>query len=66
MASTKKPRRRRNPVPRFDPKSGPPVYFATEPTTIPEERIEEAVYKVLAARGALHPKGLARLRKLQS
>ena len=44
---------RSNPMPRMNPKNGPPVYFQTEGGTIPLERIEAAVEKVLAARGAL-------------
>jgi hypothetical protein len=40
-------------VPRKNPKNGPPVYRSAEPTSIPFERIEAAVKKVLAARGAL-------------
>lgn len=63
MATTKK--RRRNPVPRLNPKNGPPVYFPDEPTSIPEEMIDQAVRKVLAAHGMLHPKALAKLRKSQ-
>jgi hypothetical protein len=47
---------RQNPVPRLHPKSGPPVYFQTEGRSIPLERIEAAVRKVLAARGALADK----------
>jgi len=46
-------RNRRNPVPRKNPKNGPPVYYQTEGGSIPIERIEAAVRKVLAARGAL-------------
>lgn len=66
MASRKKTTKRRNPVPRLNPKNGPPVYFPTEPTSIPAETIEAAVRKVLAQRGALHPKALTELRKSQS
>jgi len=44
---------RPNPMPRLNPKSGRPVYFQTEGGTVPLERIEAAVEKVLAARGAL-------------
>jgi hypothetical protein len=67
MASTKKPvRRRRNPVPRLNPKNGPPVYFPMEEGSIPEEKIRQAVREVLAAHGELHPKALAELRKSQS
>ncbi|HEX6087348.1 MAG TPA: hypothetical protein VF266_22645 [Thermoanaerobaculia bacterium] len=67
MATTKKKttRKRRNPVPRLNPKNGPPVYFPEEPTSIPIERIEEAVRTVLAAHGMLHPKALAKMRKSQ-
>ena len=63
MATTKKARKQRNPVPRLNPKSGPPVYFPTEPTSIPLDKIQQAVREVLAERGALHPKALAKLRK---
>jgi hypothetical protein len=67
MATTKKTttRKRRNPVPRLNPKNGPPVYFPTEEGSIPEEKIERAVQEVLAAHGMLHPKALAKLRKSQ-
>ena len=52
-AMTPERRNRRNPVPRKNPKNGPPVYYQTEGGSIPIERIEAAVRKVLAARGAL-------------
>jgi hypothetical protein len=39
-----------NPVPRRNPKSGPPVYFPTEPTSIPRERIDAAIDAVIARR----------------
>jgi hypothetical protein len=50
----------------MNPKNGPPVYRSAEPTSVPFEKIEEAVLTVLAERGALHPKALAKLRKSQS
>ena len=53
MATKKKAVRRQNPVPRLNPKAGPPVYFDYENGTIPVEKIEAAVRKVLAARGKL-------------
>lgn len=66
MATTKKTvRKRRNPMPRLNPKNGPPVYYPTEEGAIPDEKIEEAVHKVLAAHGMLHPKALAKMRKSQ-
>lgn len=45
--------RKQNPIPRRNPKSGPPVYFNYEGGTIPLEKIDAAVKKVLAARGKL-------------
>jgi hypothetical protein len=65
MATTTKKKRRRNPVPRLNPKNGPPVYFPEEEGSIPEEQIVAAVRKVLAAHGMLHPKALAKMRKSQ-
>jgi hypothetical protein len=44
---------RQNPVPRDNPKSGPPVYYDYEGGTIPIEKIDAAVRKVLGARGKL-------------
>ena len=45
--------RRPNPVPRLNPKNGPPVYIDYEGGTIPVETIEAAVRSVLASRGKL-------------
>jgi hypothetical protein len=39
-----------NPVPRDNPKSGPPVYFPVEPGEISVERIVAAVDAVIARR----------------
>jgi hypothetical protein len=49
----------------MNPKNGPPVCFSGEEGNIPIEKIEEAVRKVLAAHGMLHPKALAKMRKSQ-
>jgi hypothetical protein len=45
--------KRQNPVPRRNPKSGPPVYFDYDNGTIPLEKLHEAVKAVLAERGKL-------------
>ena len=45
--------KKQNPVPRRNPKSGPPVYFNYDEGTIPLEKIYEAVKAVLAERGKL-------------
>lgn len=45
--------KRQNPVPRRNPKSGPPVYFNYDEGTIPLEKLHEAVKAVLAKRGKL-------------
>jgi hypothetical protein len=55
----KKTAKRQNPVPRLNPKNGPPVYFPEEPGTVPEEVLRDAVRAALAARGKLHPTALA-------
>ena len=44
---------RQNPVPRLNPKSGPPVYFDYDNGTIPFEKLDAAVREVLAKRGKL-------------
>lgn len=42
--------KKQNPVPRRDPKSGPPLYFDYDNGTIPLEKILEAVRAVRAER----------------
>jgi hypothetical protein len=42
--------RKQNPIPRRNPKSGPPLYFNYEGGTIPLEKILEAVRAVQAER----------------
>jgi len=44
--------KRGQPVPRRNPKSGPPVYFPDEPGEIPLEKIYAAVEAVIARRKA--------------
>ena len=42
--------KRQNPVPRRNPKSGPPVYFDYDNGTIPLEKLLESVRAVRAAK----------------
>ena len=60
---SKKTAKRQNPVPLRNPKNGPPVYFPTEPGTIPEDVLREAVHAVMEEQGILHPSIVAERRK---
>jgi hypothetical protein len=62
----RKTAKRQNPVPLLNPRNGPPVYFPTEPGTIPEDVLIDAVHAALAARGKLHPAAIAERRKSRS
>ncbi|HEV7240078.1 MAG TPA: hypothetical protein VGQ36_12635 [Thermoanaerobaculia bacterium] len=62
----KKTVKRQTPVPRLNPKNGPPVYFPTEPGTIPEDVLIEAVHAVMEKQGILHPSIVAERQKSRS
>lgn len=63
---SKKTAKRQNPVPRLNPKNGPPVYFPEEPGSIPEDVLREAVRDVMERHGILHPSIVAERRKSRS